>query len=223
MAESARFLLGLDAGNTVIKAVLFDLRRAASSRRASDGQSHDARARPCRARPRGALAKRRRGDPRLHLGRPASTRAQIAAIGCAGHGNGLYLLDRDGGPLLGIQSLDTRAAALAEELPPSNGDAPARDLPAGALAVADADASRLGAPAPPETLRRGRHAAHLQGLRHLPADRAPGQRHLRHGGLPVCCACPSAATTTTCSSATACEACDHLLPSLIDPTEIAGR
>ncbi len=25
----------------------------------------------------------------------------IAAVGCAGHGNGLYLLDRTGAPLLG--------------------------------------------------------------------------------------------------------------------------
>ena len=40
---------------------------------------------------------------------------EIAAIGCAGHGNGLYALDRDGEPLLGIQSLDTRAAGLVDE------------------------------------------------------------------------------------------------------------
>ena len=37
-------------------------------------------------------------------------------MGCAGHGNGLYLLDRAGAPLLGIQSLDSRAATLADEL-----------------------------------------------------------------------------------------------------------
>ena len=47
---------------------------------------------------------------------------QIAATGCAGHGNGLYLLDRDDRPLIGIQSLDTRAAALAEELATESGD-----------------------------------------------------------------------------------------------------
>jgi L-xylulokinase len=39
----------------------------------------------------------------------------IAAIGCAGHGNGLYALDRDGAPLIGIQSLDTRATGLVDE------------------------------------------------------------------------------------------------------------
>jgi L-xylulokinase len=43
-------------------------------------------------------------------GRPGADRA----IGLAGHGNGLYLLDKEGEPLLGIQSLDSRAAALAE-------------------------------------------------------------------------------------------------------------
>jgi L-xylulokinase len=37
-------------------------------------------------------------------------------VGCAGHGNGLYLLDRAGDPLLAIQSLDSRAATLADAL-----------------------------------------------------------------------------------------------------------
>ena len=37
----------------------------------------------------------------------------IAAVGCAGHGNGLYLVNGDGAPLLAIQSLDSRAADLA--------------------------------------------------------------------------------------------------------------
>ena len=39
----------------------------------------------------------------------------------AGHGNGLYLLDRQSGPLLGIQSLDTRAADLAHRLDRQSG------------------------------------------------------------------------------------------------------
>ena len=47
--------------------------------------------------------------------------ARIAAIGLAGHGNGLYLLDKAGAPLLGIQSLDSRAAALAADLDASVG------------------------------------------------------------------------------------------------------
>ena len=40
----------------------------------------------------------------------------VAAVGCAGHGNGLYLIDRPARPLLAIQSLDMRAAALADDL-----------------------------------------------------------------------------------------------------------
>jgi L-xylulokinase len=50
------------------------------------------------------------------LGRAGVDAARIAAVGLAGHGNGLYLLDRDGQPLAGIQSLDTRAARLAADL-----------------------------------------------------------------------------------------------------------
>ena len=45
-----------------------------------------------------------------------ATPGEVVAVGCAGHGNGLYLIDGDGAPLLAIQSLDSRAAALAEEL-----------------------------------------------------------------------------------------------------------
>jgi L-xylulokinase len=48
---------------------------------------------------------------------------RIAAIGLAGHGNGLYLLDRAGAPLLGIQSLDSRAGPLAAALDQSVGPA----------------------------------------------------------------------------------------------------
>ena len=41
---------------------------------------------------------------------------EIAGIGNAGHGNGIYLLDKQGQPLRnGIQSLDTRAAAVVAE------------------------------------------------------------------------------------------------------------
>ena len=47
---------------------------------------------------------------------------EIAAVGCAGHGNGLYLLERNGEPLIGIQSLDGRAAQLATDLAHVSGD-----------------------------------------------------------------------------------------------------
>ena len=47
----------------------------------------------------------------------------ILAIGCAGHGTGLFLLDSSNQPLLGIQSLDSRAAKLAAELDRTDGAA----------------------------------------------------------------------------------------------------
>jgi L-xylulokinase len=50
--------------------------------------------------------------------------ATIRAIGCAGHGNGLYLLDENGQALgRGIVSSDTRGAALLAEFE-AHGDAP---------------------------------------------------------------------------------------------------
>src|SRR5690606_3190391 len=50
------------------------------------------------------------------IGRAGIDPRHIVSIGTAGHGNGLYLLDGGGEPLIGIQSLDTRAARLAAEL-----------------------------------------------------------------------------------------------------------
>ena len=121
VADDARYLLGLDAGNTVIKAVLFDLDGRQVSAFALDGRSStpapghverdlDELWRNAREAIGGCIAEAGI-DP-----------GQIAAIGCAGHGNGLYLLDRSDRPLIGIQSLDTRAAGLAEELAATVGE-----------------------------------------------------------------------------------------------------
>ena len=122
MAEAPTYLLGLDAGNTVVKAVLFDLRGRQVASRALRGQSS------C---PAPGHVERDLDDlwagARAAIGGCIADAAiapeQIAGIGCAGHGNGLYLLDRDRRPLAGIQSLDTRAAGLASELSARHGDA----------------------------------------------------------------------------------------------------
>lgn len=108
-------LLGLDAGNTVVKAVLFDPQgnQLAASRR--DGASR---------MPAPGHVERDLDELwtnaaiviRECLERAGVGPGAVAAIGCAGHGNGLYLLDRDGAPLLAIQSIDTRAAHVAEDL-----------------------------------------------------------------------------------------------------------
>jgi L-xylulokinase len=114
-------LLGLDAGNTVIKAVLFDAsgKQLALSKR--DGKS---------STPAPGYVERDLNELwanattviRECLDKAGASAADVAAIGCAGHGNGLYLIDAAGDPLLGIQSLDSRAAALADELS-ANGNA----------------------------------------------------------------------------------------------------
>ena len=114
MAER-NLLLGLDAGNTVIKAVLFDTsgRQLALSKR--DGVSST----PAPGhveRDLNELWANAATVIRECLDKAGVTADAIAAIGCAGHGNGLYLIDAAGEPLLGIQSLDSRAAGLAEEL-----------------------------------------------------------------------------------------------------------
>lgn len=109
------YLLGLDAGNTVIKAVIFDLEGQELAHAAREGHSR---------MPKPGHVERDLGE--FWVNAQAVIHAciegagidprEIRAIGCAGHGNGLYALDRDGAPLIGIQSIDTRAGALAEEL-----------------------------------------------------------------------------------------------------------
>ena len=110
---AADLLLGIDIGNTVVKAVLFDLAGRQVARHGVDGTTLkpapgmvERPAAELWANAQAAIAGCMQGiDP-----------ARIAAIGLAGHGNGLYLLDRAGEPLLGIQSLDTRAADLSVKL-----------------------------------------------------------------------------------------------------------
>ncbi|PWK65687.1 FGGY-family carbohydrate kinase [Aminobacter sp. AP02] len=109
-----KYILGLDAGNTVIKAIIFDLSGQELALAACDGRS---------SMPKPGHVERDLGE----LWRNAVTvigqcidqagidASEIVAIGCAGHGNGLYALDRDGAPLIGIQSLDTRAIGIVGE------------------------------------------------------------------------------------------------------------
>ena len=122
MADTSRYLLGLDAGNTVIKAVLFDLAGRQVAAHGLDGATH-----------KPAVGMVERSVPELWdnakvaiaqcISAAGIDARQIAAIGAAGHGNGLYLLDTGGQPLLGIQSLDSRAAGLAAEIDRDQGAA----------------------------------------------------------------------------------------------------
>lgn len=110
----SELLLGLDAGNTVVKAVLFDRSGKVVGKAARDGRS---------SKPEPGHVEREIGELWDNAGeviaaclRDAGAEGRdIVAVGTAGHGNGLYLLDKQEQPLLGIQSLDTRAAGLAAE------------------------------------------------------------------------------------------------------------
>lgn len=108
------YLLGLDAGNTVIKAVIFD--RTGRELAYAGEEGHSRMPSPGHVeRDLGELWSNARRVIRTCLDKAGISASDIAAIGCAGHGNGLYALDRDGAPLIGIQSLDTRATGLVEE------------------------------------------------------------------------------------------------------------
>ena len=108
-------ILGIDIGNTIVKAVLFDLAGNQIARHGVDGTT----LKPAPGmveRPVAELWSNARAAISGCLAKAAIDAGRIAAIGLAGHGNGLYLLDKAGQPLLGIQSLDTRAAGLAADL-----------------------------------------------------------------------------------------------------------
>lgn len=109
-----KYLLGIDAGNTVVKAVLFDLQGRILAREALDGQSRQ---------PKPGYVERDIAELwtnaaaviRRCLDKARVAGSDVVAVGTAGHGNGLYLLDKAGAPLLGIQSIDNRAAQLAAQ------------------------------------------------------------------------------------------------------------
>ena len=110
----ASYILGLDAGNTVIKAILFDLSGRELAVAARDGRS---------SMPKPGHVERDLDELWRNavsvigqcIAEAGIGAGEIVAIGCAGHGNGLYALDRAGAPLIGIQSLDTRAVGIVAE------------------------------------------------------------------------------------------------------------
>lgn len=120
MADAPRLLLGLDAGNTLIKAVLFDVAGRQLAESSLDGTSFSP-APGHTERDMEELWANTATVIRSCLDKAGVPPRAVAAIGCAGHGNGLYLLDTNDEPLLAIQSLDGRAASIAEELR-SNGN-----------------------------------------------------------------------------------------------------
>lgn len=115
-------ILGIDIGNTVVKAVLFDATGRQVARHGVDGTT----IKPAPGmveRPVAELWRNACAAISGCLANAGVAAERIVAIGLAGHGNGLYLLDKQGAPLLGIQSLDSRAAQLATDLAATRGAA----------------------------------------------------------------------------------------------------
>ncbi|SDR25169.1 FGGY-family carbohydrate kinase [Pseudovibrio sp. Tun.PSC04-5.I4] len=107
------YLLGLDAGNTVIKAVLFDLTGRIVSMAGRDGVSSSPT--PGHVlRDLEELWSNAASVISKVITDASISPDEIVGVGCAGHGNGLYLLDKQEKPLLAVQSLDTRAIETVE-------------------------------------------------------------------------------------------------------------
>ncbi|PKH25269.1 carbohydrate kinase [Enterobacterales bacterium CwR94] len=108
-------ILGIDAGNTMIKAVLFDLSGRVLSVAECAGETHQ---------PQSGYAERPIEDiwhgvsqaVSQCLQQAGSQAQDVIAVGAAGHGNGLYALDTQQQPLLGIQSIDHRALDMLHAL-----------------------------------------------------------------------------------------------------------
>lgn len=110
-----KYLLGLDNGNTVSKAAIFNLK----------GEELQVASRKVETEyPRPGWTERNMNalwESTAEAIREAITKAnidpkEIIGIGGSGHGNGMYLLDKAGKPLgNGIQSLDSRATGIIDD------------------------------------------------------------------------------------------------------------
>jgi L-xylulokinase len=110
----SKYLLGIDNGNTVCKATLFDnkgrvicsVSNKVNTVYPQIGWSE---------RNIDELWKANAKNIKSIIHKSGINSHDIAGIGNTGHGNGLYLLDTVGKPILGIQSLDTRAGNLVND------------------------------------------------------------------------------------------------------------
>jgi L-xylulokinase len=109
-----QYLLGIDNGLTVSKAAIFDLdgrEVAVVGHKTETTYPHPG----WTERDMEALWRTTADAIRGAIVRAGIRPEEILAIGNSGHGNGIYLLDQDGGILRqGIASMDTRAAAIVD-------------------------------------------------------------------------------------------------------------
>lgn len=110
-----QYLLGIDNGSTVSKAALFDLKGkeiAVASCKADTEYPHPG----WTERSMEMLWQSTACAIREVLAKSSVRPEEIAGIGNTGHGNGIYLLDKQGQPLRnGIQSMDSRATEVLTE------------------------------------------------------------------------------------------------------------
>jgi L-xylulokinase len=108
----SEYLLGIDNGNTISKAAIFDLQGReiqVSSRKVESEYPRQG----WTERSMDALWQSTAITIKAALSTAGIKPEQIIGIGTTGHGNGLYLIDKEGRPArAGIQSLDTRAADI---------------------------------------------------------------------------------------------------------------
>lgn len=109
------YLIGLDVGNTMVKAALFDELGRQLAVQTSHGSTHQPRPGHVE-RSLDELWNGAAGAIGACIDKAGVDPSHVRAVGCTGHGNGLYLVDREGAPLLGVQSIDTRAIATAGRL-----------------------------------------------------------------------------------------------------------
>jgi len=111
----SEYLLGIDNGNTISKAAIFDLAgrevqvasRKAESEYPQQGWTE---------RSMDDLWQGTAESIKEAVSRSGIKPEQIIGIGTTGHGNALYLLDKKGQPArAGIQSMDSRAAAIIDD------------------------------------------------------------------------------------------------------------
>ncbi len=111
----ADYLLGIDNGATIAKAVIFDLHGNAIQIASEQTAAHYPQP-GWTERSTEQLWQSTAAAIRAVIGAAGIRPAQIIAIGTCGHGNGIYLLDRQGAPARpGILSMDARATAVVAD------------------------------------------------------------------------------------------------------------
>jgi L-xylulokinase len=110
----SEYLIGIDNGNTISKAAIFDPEGReiqVASRKVESAYPRQG----WTERSMDELWQRTAEAVKEALSKSGVKPEQIVGIGTTGHGNGLYLIDRDGRPArAGIQSLDSRAADIID-------------------------------------------------------------------------------------------------------------